>query len=55
MNIAAPEQWPTFSDKPYKERWEPLKPFLEQLYVVERRSARDVTELMKTRHKFYAS
>jgi Clr5 domain len=46
---------PSYSDVPYNERWELLKPFMEQLYIQEKRKLPDVVDIMKSRHKFYAS
>ncbi|KAH8812637.1 hypothetical protein F5884DRAFT_832254 [Xylogone sp. PMI_703] len=55
MESGPSEPFPTFSHVPYTKRWEPLKPYIEQLYLQDRRSLEDVVDLMKGRHKFYAS
>ncbi|KAH8787302.1 hypothetical protein BGZ57DRAFT_968841 [Hyaloscypha finlandica] len=55
MKDVAQGSFPSFSDEPYSERWELLKPFLEQLYIVEKRKVHEVVDLMKSRHQFYAS
>jgi hypothetical protein len=46
---------PSFSDVSYDKRWGMLKPYLEQLYIQEKRKLSDIVEIMKSRHKFYAS
>ncbi len=46
---------PSYSDVPYGERWELLKPYMEQLYIQERCKLSDIVDIMKSRHKFYAS
>jgi Clr5 domain len=46
---------PSYSDVPYDKRWELLKPYLEQLYIQEKRKLSEIVEIMKSRHMFYAS
>jgi Clr5 domain len=46
---------PSYSDVPYNKRWELLKPYLEKLYIQEKRKLSDIVDIMKSQHKFYAS
>ena len=55
MEGMAQNPWPSFSDVPYNKRWELLKPYLEELYINERREVSEIVGIMKARHNFYAS
>lgn len=46
---------PSYSDVPYEKRWELFKPYLEQLYIQEKRKLSDIVNIMKSQRKFYAS
>jgi hypothetical protein len=46
---------PSYSDVPYNERWELLQPFMEQLYIQEKKKLHEIVDIMKIRHNFYAS
>ena len=46
---------PSYFEVPYEKRWELFKPYLEQLYIQEKRKLSNIMNIMKTQRKFYAS
>jgi hypothetical protein len=49
---SAPPQLP--SDAPFTEKWELLKPYLERLYLDEKRKLPEVVQIIKTQYGFDA-
>ena len=53
-SLALPDLSQSLSSVPYDQRWEILKPTIEELYIHENRQLADVVTIIKTHHGFAA-